>query len=65
MGIEASFSADQGGGKSFAGLISVVQLGAQSVIYELACVAYMVRAGGVKPQRAWEEPQNSGPVDQC
>lgn len=49
MGIDASFSASEGGGKSFPGLISVVELGAQSVIYELASVAYMVRAGGVKP----------------
>ncbi|NXO88242.1 S47A2 protein, partial [Sitta europaea] len=32
-------------GSFLAGLISVVELGAQSVIYELACVAYMVRAG--------------------
>lgn len=65
MGIDASFSASEGGGKSFPGLISVVELGAQSVIYELASVAYMVRAGGVKPQTAWEKPQNSGSVEQC
>lgn len=58
VGIDASFSANKGGGKSFPGLISVVELGAQSVIYELACVAYMVRAGGQKAQTAWEEPQN-------
>ncbi|XP_066189573.1 multidrug and toxin extrusion protein 2-like [Sylvia atricapilla] len=32
-------------GSFLAGLISVVQLGAQSVIYELACVAYMVPLG--------------------
>lgn len=49
MGTGASFAASEGGDKSFPGLISVVELGAQSVIYELACVAYMVRAGGVTP----------------
>ncbi|XP_072793365.1 multidrug and toxin extrusion protein 2 isoform X2 [Taeniopygia guttata] len=32
-------------GSFLAGLISVVELGAQSVIYELACVAYMVPLG--------------------
>uniref|UniRef100_A0A8U7P9I0 Multidrug and toxin extrusion protein n=1 Tax=Corvus moneduloides TaxID=1196302 RepID=A0A8U7P9I0_CORMO len=31
--------------KTWGGLISVVELGAQSVIYELACVAYMVPLG--------------------
>ncbi|NWI07404.1 S47A2 protein, partial [Tichodroma muraria] len=32
-------------GSFLAGLISVVELGAQSVIYELACIAYMVPLG--------------------
>ncbi|KAF4789779.1 Multidrug and toxin extrusion protein 2 [Turdus rufiventris] len=43
--IGSFLAANKGGGKSFPGLISVVELGAQSVIYELACVAYMVPLG--------------------
>lgn len=42
----------------------MVELGAQSVIYELSSAAYMVRAGCIKPISAWEGPPNSGPADQ-
>lgn len=42
----------------------MVELGAQSVIYELSSAAYMVRAGCIKPRSAWEEPPDNGPADQ-
>lgn len=39
----------------------MVELGAQSVIYELSSAAYMVRAGHIKPRSAWEEPPTQWP----
>ena len=34
---------------NISGLISVTELGAQAIIYELASAAYMVRTFGVRP----------------
>lgn len=42
----------------------MVELGAQSVIYELSSAAYMVRAGCVKLGSAWEDPPDNGAADQ-